>query len=197
MLDIVLIRHSKTEGNRKGRYIGTTDEPLCAEGIELLNQRKKDYPHVQFVYVSPLKRCVQTADIIYPGQSKLVLEDLKECDFGDFENKNYLELDGNPEYQKWVDSHGALPFPNGESQEEFQQRCCAAFMSALEDALYKQYESIGLVVHGGTIMSIMEQYAVPKKPFFEWQVKNAHGFLLQTDQEELDNGKRIYLKSCI
>ena len=33
---VVLIRHSKTAGNLKGRYIGTTDEPLCEEGREAL-----------------------------------------------------------------------------------------------------------------------------------------------------------------
>ena len=33
---VVLIRHSKTAGNLKGRYIGTTNEPLCEEEREAL-----------------------------------------------------------------------------------------------------------------------------------------------------------------
>ena len=48
---------------------------------------------------------------------------LKECDFGDFENKNYKELSGNPDYQAWIDSGGALPFPGGEDPEGFRNRC--------------------------------------------------------------------------
>lgn len=47
---VVLIRHSKTAGNLKGRYIGTTDEPLCEEGIRLLEG--KNYPAAELVYVS-------------------------------------------------------------------------------------------------------------------------------------------------
>lgn len=47
---VVLIRHSKTGGNLKGRYIGTTDEPLCEEGIRLLEG--KTYPTAELVYVS-------------------------------------------------------------------------------------------------------------------------------------------------
>ena len=34
-----LIRHSITYGNTLGRYIGTTDEPLCQEGVELLQKK--------------------------------------------------------------------------------------------------------------------------------------------------------------
>ena len=33
MIDILFIRHGATEGNLHRRYIGRTDEPLCAAGI--------------------------------------------------------------------------------------------------------------------------------------------------------------------
>ena len=35
-MDVYLIRHGKTKGNLEGRYIGTTDEPLCEEGKQSL-----------------------------------------------------------------------------------------------------------------------------------------------------------------
>ena len=38
MIKIALIRHSKTKGNIEKRYIGSTDESLCKEGIDLINQ---------------------------------------------------------------------------------------------------------------------------------------------------------------
>ena len=65
-MKIYLIRHSMTEGNKEKRYIGTTDESLCPEGIQLLEKKKGMYPEVTYVYVSPMKRCMQTAEIIYP-----------------------------------------------------------------------------------------------------------------------------------
>ena len=82
MIKLWLIRHGKTEGNKLSRYIGTTDEPLCQEGTEFLH--KMDYPKVQAVYVSPLKRCVQTAEILFPGEPVHIIEELAECDFGSF-----------------------------------------------------------------------------------------------------------------
>ena len=95
---IYLIRHSMTKGNKEKRYIGTTDESLCLEGIQLLEERKGMYPEVTYVYVSPMKRCVQTAEIIYPKMMKAGAyscnEKLRECDFGLFENHNYIELSG-------------------------------------------------------------------------------------------------------
>ena len=86
---VVLIRHSKTAGNLKGRYIGTTDEPLCEEGIRLLEG--KTYPAAELVYVSPMKRCRETASLIYPTLTQREEPLLRECDFGEFENKNYKE----------------------------------------------------------------------------------------------------------
>lgn len=52
---VVLIRHSKTAGNLKGRYIGTTDRATLRGGNRLLEG--KTYPAAELVYVSPMKRC--------------------------------------------------------------------------------------------------------------------------------------------
>jgi len=48
-----------------------------------------------------------------------------EMDFGAFEGHNYQELSGDPAYQRWIDSGGTLPFPEGESREEFIRRSVA------------------------------------------------------------------------
>ena len=58
-MDVYLIRHGKTKGNLEGRYIGTTDEPLCEEGKQSLMQMAdaKKYPAVEALFVSPMLRC--------------------------------------------------------------------------------------------------------------------------------------------
>ena len=62
----VLIRHGKTAGNLAGRYIGCrTDEPLCPEGIAQLRMGR--YPAVERVFASPLRRCRETARLLYPA----------------------------------------------------------------------------------------------------------------------------------
>lgn len=118
MAEIILVRHGKTAGNLEGRYIGSrTDEPLCEEGIHALEEKVREgtYPPVDLVYASPMIRCRQTAKILWPkftDSSQIqYVQNLQECDFGAFENKNYQELSGNAEYQAWIDSNGTLPFP--------------------------------------------------------------------------------------
>ena len=46
------------------------------------------YPKVQKVYTSPLLRCRQTAEILYPDHWTQVVEGFMEYDFGEFEGKN-------------------------------------------------------------------------------------------------------------
>ena len=52
-------------------------------------------------------------------------------DFGAFEGHNYQELSGDPAYQRWIDSGGTLPFPEGESREEFIRRNVAGYEKML------------------------------------------------------------------
>ena len=93
MIKIAMIRHGKTYGNTLGRYIGVTDEPLCEEGKKELEQRTMDT--VELLFVSPLKRCLETADILYPYAKQVKIPEFAECNFGEFENKNYQELKDN------------------------------------------------------------------------------------------------------
>ena len=185
-----------TEGNKNARYIGVTDEPLCPEGIEVL--RKMDYPGPDAVYVSPLKRCVQTAAILFPEEPVHIIEELSECDFGEFENKNYKELDGNANYQAWVDSKGLLPFPGGESREEAKRRNLTGFDKAVTRCIRGGISQAALVIHGGTIMNIMEEYAQIPRSFYEWHVKNGGGYEVELDENLWQkNRKELILKSSV
>lgn len=171
----ILIRHGQTQGNRERRYIGCrTDEPLCAEGIAQLQNRH--YPPVSRVFVSPMRRCVETANLLYPGVPQTIIGSFRECDFGDFENKNYAELNGRADYQAWIDSGGELPFPHGESRAQFAARCATAF-----EQIRQPDEDCAVVAHGGTLMAIMEKFAVPEGRYFDFQVGNGEGFVMEED----------------
>ena len=65
MTRVYLIRHGQTQGNLERLYIGSTDQPLCPLGRAALGGRTM--PPVDRVYVSPLRRCRETAAILYPG----------------------------------------------------------------------------------------------------------------------------------
>ena len=72
-ITLVLIRHGATKANNEHRYLGKTDEELSKEGETKLLEYKKMcfFPKVDFLFSSPMKRCIQTAEILYP-ESKLV-----------------------------------------------------------------------------------------------------------------------------
>ena len=65
-------------------------------------KEKNLYPDAQVHFVSPLKRCIETANIIYPDAKPIIIKDFSECDFGDWEGKTGEELKDNTEFQKWV-----------------------------------------------------------------------------------------------
>ncbi|MDO4504479.1 MAG: histidine phosphatase family protein, partial [Clostridia bacterium] len=131
---IHFIRHGMTQGNVNGQYVGVLDIPVCEEGIKKLNDLKSSfkYPNVQEIYSSPLIRCIKTAEIIYPNQKCNIIDDLRECDFGDWEGKTPSELNDNPLYHQWIKRSGEIAPPNGESLTDFYKRICKAFELVVE-----------------------------------------------------------------
>ncbi len=174
-LDVVMIRHAQTQGNLRGAYIGRTDEPLCPEGTRLLDEQiaRGIYPKVDAVCASDLRRCVETARRIYPGVPLTLCAGLRETDFGVFEGKNYAQLNGNPDYQRWIDSGGTIPFPGGEAPADFRARSVRAFTEWCESV---ECGSVAIVCHGGTIMAVLDALSRPHRDFYDWQVKNAGGY---------------------
>lgn len=163
---LVFIRHFATAGNACHRYIGSTDE-----GITETDADAAAYPECSFLAVSPMKRCIQTAELIYPDEKPHVYDGLRECDFGLFEGKNYKELMGDSAlalaYQQWIDSGGEMPFPQGEDPAAFKDRVCAEFLRIVKD-----HDDVTFVAHGGTIMAVLERFAVPHKGFYDYNIKN-------------------------
>lgn len=170
MIELLFIRHGATEGNLHHRYIGRTDEPLCGEGIAQVETLRKQGLLIDELFVSPLLRTRQTADILFPKMPYTVVDGFAEMDFGRFEGKAADELSGDPAYQAWVDAMCLTPIPDGESVADFKIRCCEAFTETIRtvpDGL-----RVGFVVHGGVIMAIMEAYAFPKKDFYAYHIGN-------------------------
>ena len=111
-------------------------------------------------------------------------------DFGDFEGKNYQELKNDAAYQSWIDSLGTLPFPGGESREMFVRRCGQGFekmLILLEEQLKKAEKepmTAVLIVHGGTIMSVLSSYG--GGGYFDYQVKSAQGYVCTLQRGKAD-----------
>ena len=176
-IELVLIRHGATRANEERRYLGRTDEELSEKGKEALRLKKEQlmYPAVDILYGSPMKRCRQTAELLYPQMDMIPVKEWIEIDFGVFEGKNYKELQTDERYQAFIDSNGMLPFPDGESREDFIKRCRTGFLKILfEDSCHGK-KRVGIVVHGGTIMALLSSYT--PKDYFDYQVATGEGYI--------------------
>ncbi len=60
---LAFIRHGETKANAQRRYLGKTDEPLTEQGMQVLLSYKEQnlYPQADYLFTSPMKRCVETA----------------------------------------------------------------------------------------------------------------------------------------
>ncbi len=175
MKKLIFIRHGATAGNLEKRYIGRTDEPLCDLGISQIEELRKQDFRIDQLYVSPMLRTKQTADILFPQFLQIEVADFRETDFGIFESKTYAELSNCPEYQTWVDSNCLGPIPGGESVPDFKKRCCEAFREVI--AAIPENTTTAFVVHGGTIMAILEAFTRPKQDFYNYHTGNGGGFV--------------------
>ncbi len=172
---VTLIRHGQIPANIDRRYVGRTDESLTETGRA--QAAAFEAPEVDKVFVSPYSRCIQTAEIIFPRIEKVVVEDLREMDFGIFEYRTAEEMADFEPYRKWVDSMCEDPIPEGESMAEFDDRCCAAFEQIALSC--SNSDRIALVVHGGTIMSIMGRFGDEGIPYFSYHLNNCEHYVCE------------------
>lgn len=184
-ITLVIIRHGATKANQEHRYLGKTDEPLSKDGERTLKAyaKKAYYPKPELLFTSPMKRCMQTAELIYRELLPIPLTEWTETDFGVFEGKNYEELKYEPSYQAWIDSGGTIPFPGGESREAFVLRCKRGFEKML-DVLKteKDVRTVGVIVHGGTMMALLSEYY--GGDYFSYQTSNGKGYICKMVLEE-------------
>ncbi len=158
MKKIYLIRHAVTKSNALRLFLGQSDEPLSEQGIDDARALfSAGVPEAEKIFVSPLTRCRQTAEILFPNARLEIIDEFIEINFGKFEGKNHDQLIANvPEYKIWLDSGGRSQIPGGENMAALRARCRVGFFKVL--GLLGEKNSAALVVHGGTIMALLEEF---------------------------------------
>ncbi|MDR0818108.1 MAG: histidine phosphatase family protein, partial [Oscillospiraceae bacterium] len=189
-MELVLMRHAKTSGNLVKRYIGSrTDEPLAPEGIaqaEAITERG-----ITRVYVSPMRRAVETATIRFPNAERVLIEDFREMDFGDFEGQSAAEMSENAAYRAWVDAN-CEPAPPGASETwaEYSDRVCSAIVRLTREAAARGEERVVTLSHGGVIMAAMTRWARPEKAYYMWNPSHCSGYIAQIGADW--NGNSVF-----
>jgi alpha-ribazole phosphatase len=196
---IYLLRHGMTQGNKEGRYIGSLDVPLSPEGESDISEMAQtfEYPYAELFFSSPKIRCLRTLEILYPDAKPQIIDNLAECDFGDYEGKTIDELKNDEHYRKWASGDGAEAAPNGESSKEFQMRCCVGFEQIVETLMRSGSQSAVIMAHGGTIMTILGAYAFPRRPMFEWISNSGMGYEAVITPQLWMNSKAIEVAGIV
>jgi len=137
-MKILFVRHGQTNLNSPRRMQGISDEELNDTGIKQADETRKilEKKKIDLIIVSPLKRAIQTAEIINSNMKKEIIIDKRiiEMNFGDIEGKIY-----HKEYWHMDYDYKSI---NGESISDFQER----IYNFIEDIKVKYREKSVLIV---------------------------------------------------
>ena len=188
---IHLIRHGAIDETLSGKYIGTTNPPLSDKGRMGLKKLafEREYPDVPVVFTSPLKRCTETCKILFPNLTPLVIANLSECNFGEWEGKTADELKDDADFQKWLAGDNSVKPPRGESNADFVRRVCKIFESMVEGLMKTGSTECAVVTHGGVIMTLRAVYGLPQAKPFEWAMENGCGYSIRVTPMLWQRGK--------
>lgn len=190
-MELIMIRHGKTAGNIRKAYIGSTDEPLCGEGVSELKRTVPDTT-VRHVFVTSLKRTQQTAGYLFPNAAQQIIPDLREMDFGVFENRTADEMLEDAEYTHWVDSGCLEPCRNGESMTSFTDRVVKCLTALVKD-IEKDTRQAILVTHGGVIMALMSSFEENGGEYYSYWVRNLDGYRVSVSWDR--DGRLVFRNS--
>ena len=188
---IHLIRHGAIDETLSGKYIGTTDPPLSDKGKLALKKLAftHAYPQPPVVFSSPLRRCTRTCAVLFPERKPLVIANLSECNFGEWEGKTAEELKDSEDFQKWLAGDNSVKPPRGESNADFVRRVCKIFESIVEGLMKTGSTECAVVTHGGVIMTLLAVYGLPQAKPFEWAMENGCGYSVRVTPMLWQRGK--------
>ncbi len=152
---LTLIRHGEVNG-RVHVLRGRNDEALSETGAQQLCEIAEIIqPDVMTVVSSPLQRCIAFARA-FSDQRQLplhIIDDLREIDFGDWENLTLAEAQArDPEcfHAFQHDTENWQP-PNGERYSLFRHRV----QQALQQIIKLNASHVLAITHGGVIRALL------------------------------------------
>ena len=183
-MDVVFIRHGWSEGNEKRLLYGRLDVPLTETGKETLSgyREKYQYPETERYYSSPLLRCRQTFECLYPDkQLDGLLDGFIELSFGDAEGESEKLAGGYNEYfRRW--SSGERLW-NGETCHELRSRIDRALRDLLTDMYENGWTSATVVCHAGVIKSLLMNLGLMSPDFMSVFVHQGMGYRMSFDYD--------------
>lgn len=129
-----------------GIYHGTTDGTLTAEQKDELARIRFDVSRYDFIYCSPLRRCVETAQCLRIQGCTADVR-IAERNFGIFEGLTAPECAARypEEFASFQKFDAEFEIPSGESRKDHLERIVVWLQEACS------YQQVLAITHGGTI----------------------------------------------
>ena len=129
------------------------------------------------VFSSPLMRSVETANILFPNAThQFSVHDLREAGFGVFENRPVKELVKDEDFKKWITPGSGFVPEGAEPTEQFHARCAETLLKLFEYMIRMDVTEAACVTHGGVIMSMLSQRALPSRHPEQWMADPGCGY---------------------
>lgn len=185
-MNIVFIRHGRTELNDKHVYAGVIDSEISHKGIDEINSIKKHLQKIKFheIYSSPLKRAVQTTELL--AENYKIDSRLSEMNFGIFEGLSYSEMESKYalESKAWAEDVLNYSIPKGESLAEVFDRTKAF----IEEVSSKKGDIL-VVTHGGVIACALSLVFNQYDYFYKFKVMHGTASVISIED------KYMYIKA--
>ena len=122
---IILVRHGQTEANASGLLQGRVDLPLTELGRRQARAATAAVPPGARIVSSPLRRAVQTAEVLASATGDVVVDDRWiELDYGAYDGRPFGDVPGEV-WDRWRSDPDFAP-PGGESLRQCGDRVRAA-----------------------------------------------------------------------
>ena len=173
---VLLTRHGHVEGISPERFRGRADVPLTEQGLKqaaALAKRIARQSRPAAVYVSPLRRCVATGEIIAAttGAPLHVMESLLDLDYGLWQWRTFEAVREHwpALFALWRSAPQLVRFPEGESLQDLFARTADVIRFVLE--LYGD-ETVVLVGHDSLNKALLLQL-LERPPSAYWTLVQA------------------------
>jgi alpha-ribazole phosphatase/probable phosphoglycerate mutase len=143
-MDLFLVRHGETLSNIKKIYAGKGSESLTIRGTfqaKYVAERLKKHK-IEALYSSPVKRAVQTSEIIgHEVSLDVIIEDsFREMELGPWEglSEDDINLNYPVEWQIWQTKPAELKLPGRETLDELLKRVVSCVYKITQGGNYQK-----------------------------------------------------------
>ncbi len=157
-MNLFLVRHGEILSNLRKVYAGRSSEPLTERGGQQAYEtaKKLGSMNIHALYTSPMKRAIETAEIIGSviGKEYKIMDELREMKLGQWEGMSESEIAQlyPKKWELWLTRPAELILPDRETLDEILRRSLNGIKKIIDNHLG---QNIVIVTHVAIIRVLL------------------------------------------